>query len=136
MDNFNHVKEVWMQTDVSALPASENVIKTIKKIRIKSILKSASLIVATAALMSVMVYVVLFYKSTMITTRIGEACFLIAMFILLNTSARSLKRISARRNSSNNDFITYLKDEQQRQIYFFRKTQIIGLRKLKMQKEA
>jgi hypothetical protein len=126
MDNFTDIKDIWLTANVNTLPAADEVVKTIKRYRLKHTLQNAGLILFIFLMLAAMIRVVFMYKSNMLTTRLGEACFFVAMFILLATKAGSLKRITGQKNNSNNNFINFLKQEQQHQINFFKQTQVIG----------
>jgi hypothetical protein len=126
MDNLNDIQKIWFTANVNGLPESGEVIKTIKNYHTRQFMKTLFLILMSLVLGSTMVYVVFFYQSTLLTTRIGEACILIAIFILLVTNIILLKKIPGRKDFSNNEFVNYLKHEQQRQIQFHKKTQAIG----------
>ena len=126
MDNFTDIKDIWLSANINALPGAGEMIKTIKRYRLKSIIKNISMVLLLLFMLAAMVWVVFVYKSHMITTRLGEACFFIAIFILLAIKADSLKRISAQKDYSNNSFIDFLKQEQQHQVNFFKRTQLIG----------
>ena len=126
MDNFNDIKKIWLTANVSALPKPDEVVKTIKRYRFKHSIKNAALILFTLIMVAVMCRVLFAYRSHLFVTRIGEAFFFIAMFILLGTNAKSLSRISTQKNFSNGEFISFLKQEQLRQISFQKRTQVIG----------
>jgi hypothetical protein len=126
MDNLNDIKNIWMTANVDGLPNAEEIIRTIKRYRLKHVVKNAIFILFILLLAAAMMWVVFMYKSRMWTTRIGEACFFIAMFMLLATKAGSLKRITVPQTNSNNNFIDFLKQEQQHQFHFFKRTQIVG----------
>jgi hypothetical protein len=126
MDNLNDIQKIWLSANVKNLPTANEVLKTIKRYRLKQALKNISLLVVTLALVAIMVWVVFVYRSDMLTTRIGEACFFIAMFIIISINVTSLLRVSGQKNYSNDEFISFLKQEQIRLIRFTKRTQIIG----------
>ena len=126
MDNFNDIKKIWLTANVSALPKPGEVVKTIKRYRVKHGIRNGALILFTLIMVAVMCWVLFAYRSNLLVTRIGEAFFFIAMFILLGTNVKSLSRISTQKNFSNGEFISFLKQEQVRQISFQKRTQVIG----------
>lgn len=126
MDDLNDIKKIWLSADVNTLPSSNEVIRTIKRYRLLQSAKNAALIFVTLILMALMVWVVFVYKSSMLVTRIGEACFFIAMLIIIGINAGALRRVSAQKNCNNEEFITFLKQEQDRQMQLFKRTQVIG----------
>ena len=126
MDNFNDIKKIWLTANVSVLPKADEVVKTIKRYRFKHGIINGALILFTMIMVAVMCWVLFAYKSHLLVTRIGEVFFFIAMFILLGTHVKSLRRISTQENYSNDEFINFLKQEQVRQISFQKRTQVIG----------
>jgi hypothetical protein len=125
MDNFNDIKQVWLTANVTTLPKADEIVRTIKKYRLKHTIKSICLIFVTLALLFTMVWVVYDYKSNLLTTRLGEGFMLLALSIILVFNTNTLRKIPGQK-INNRDFIRFLKQEQARLIHFRRKTQIIG----------
>lgn len=126
MDNFDDIQQVWLSADVSALPKAAGIMQTIKKYRLKQMLKTAGFIVLILVLFLMMCWVLFAYHSTLITTRIGEGCLLLALIILLSVNVWSLQRIASSKAYSNNQFLLFLKQEKLRLIRFQQRTQPIG----------
>jgi hypothetical protein len=126
MDSLNDIKEMWLTANTDTLPKAGEIIKIIKKYRLKHAVKNGILVLVTAILVATMCWVLIDYKSNLPVTRIGEAFLFIAMFILFGSATSSLKRIATRKNFSNEEFIRFLKQEQLRQIAFQKRTQVIG----------
>lgn len=126
MDSLNDIKKMWLTANTDTLPKADEVIKTIKKYRLKHAIKNCILVMVTLILIATMCWVLVDYKSNLLVTRIGEAFLFIAMFILFGSTTSSLKRIAMHRNFSNGEFIRFLKQEQLRQIAFQKRTQVIG----------
>jgi hypothetical protein len=126
MDSLNDIQKIWLTTNMATLPKADEIIKTIKKYRLKHAVKNGVLIALSMLLIAAMCWVLFDYKSNLLVTRIGEACLFIAMFILFGIGTNSLKRIAAQKNRSNAEFISFLKQEQLRQIAFQKRTQVIG----------
>jgi carbon starvation protein CstA len=74
-----------------------------------------------------MVWVVFVYKSTMLSTRIGEAFIIIAGIILIATNINSLIRFYKLTDCSNKDFIKFLELTQKRQLFYYQKTQVVAM---------
>jgi uncharacterized membrane protein YfcA len=125
MDNFNDMQQLWRTVDTSLLPETAGIIKTIRQYRRKHTIRIVAFIMAALAMLAAMIWVLFAYRSNLLSTRIGEACFLLAILILLANNANSLRRISAR-NNNNADFILFLKQEQLRLVHFLKRTQVIG----------
>jgi Flp pilus assembly protein TadB len=126
MDNLNDIQKIWLSANVRDLPTSGEVVRTIKNYRTNQILRTVFVIFLSLVLGAVMVHVIFFYQSVLFVTRIGEALIFIAILFLISTNLVSLKRISGRKDFTNQEFIHYLKQQQQRQIQFHKKTQAIG----------
>jgi hypothetical protein len=126
MDNLNDIKQIWMSADLNGLPGKGDAVKMIRRYRLKQTMKTAALILLVIFLFAVMIHVVFDYESQLLATRLGEACFFITMFILLGNFGKSLKRVLNKRDCSNDEFIAYLKAEQEALIAFQKRTQVIG----------
>ena len=68
-----------------------------------------------------------FYKSVLITTRIGEGLIILACGVLVFTNTRSLKRFYALNDCSNREFLAFLEQTRLNQAYYYKKTQVAGL---------
>jgi hypothetical protein len=126
MNNLDELKQIWMSTGLEKLPNSGEILKAIKRHHQKEALKKVSLILFTVLLVLIMCWVVFDYKSRLASTRIGEVCMFIAMFILLGANAISLIKMSARVYYSNEEYISFLKQKQLQQYRRTKKTQLIG----------
>jgi hypothetical protein len=126
MDNLNDIQKIWFTANVNELPKSGEVVRTIKNYRTAQVIRTVFVILLSLVLGAVMVHVIFFYQSVLFVTRMGEALIFIAILILIMTNLVSLKRISGRKDFTNQEFINYLKQQQQRQIQFHKKTQAIG----------
>jgi len=126
MDNFSELKQVWLSADVNTLPTPAQAIKAIRLFRVKKIMRGIGLLLLSLLLAAVMVYVVIFYRSEMLLTRIGEVCMLIAILFLIISNTHSLKRAWQLKDRNNHDFISYLKELQVKKIGFHKRAQLIG----------
>lgn len=127
MDNLNDLKKLWLTANTDSLPDSKEMVNTIKKYRNKKIINKAALITAAALLAGFMVLVAFMYHSTMLTTRIGEAFFIISCIILIVTNTNSLKRMYRLKNCTNKEFVQHLEQATQNRIFYYKKTQVAGL---------
>lgn len=127
MDNLTDIRTIWLQTDTTILPDTEEMVGIIKKFRSKILLKQAGLILGAFVLAAIMLAVSLINRSQMVTTRIGEVCVIIAALILVITNIGSLKRAYKTKDCTNEGFIEYLKQVQLNRIYYHNKTQVAGL---------
>lgn len=127
MDNLTDIRTIWLQADITILPNTNEMIGIIRKFRNKMLIKKAGLIFGAFVLTAIMVTVALMCKSYLLTTRLGEACIIVAGMILIVTNIGSLKRAYKLKNCNNQEFIKYLKQVQLNRIYYHNKTQVTGL---------
>ena len=126
MNNFDDIKKVWLSVDTAGLPGTGEILSTIKRYRARQILKLAGLLLLILLLVITMFWVLFAYHSKLPSTRIGEFCFLAALFMLLGNNIRSLKKVSDTKVFSNNEFLLYLKNQKLSMVRYQRKTQKIG----------
>jgi hypothetical protein len=126
MDDLTDIKKIWLNAGMQNLPAAGKLVAESRSIYTQRVLKNISLILLAIALTAGTVYVVLFYDSQMLSTRVGEGCFLLALLIVFATNLVDARRMSEFKNSSNNDFIQFLKAEVFRTTKRYRRTQSIG----------
>lgn len=126
MDNFNEIQKVWETAGTGDLPPVKELISTIKRFRAQQVIKKVLLIIFTLLMGGVMLWVLFVYKSNLLSTRLGEACFFLAMFILIITNASALNRMTVLKDQSNETFINYLKQEQLKLVLFYKRTQVTG----------
>ncbi|MDB5124354.1 MAG: hypothetical protein JWP94_2483 [Mucilaginibacter sp.] len=124
MDNLIDLKKIWHSAGTDDLPSPEEVMQAAKKFRNQKLRKKAALILAAFLLVCVELWVVFVYKSTMLTTRIGEAFIVIAGTILLLTNANSIGRFYRFNDFSNKEFLAFLEQTRLNQIYYYKKTQV------------
>ena len=127
MSDFNDIQALWQTARTNDLPSTDEIIKMIKKYRLKEVMKKLALIVLNFILLAVMYKVIVEYHSTFLTTRIGEALLILAILFLIVTNTIDLNRVTKQKDRSNEDFVHFLKLEQLRLIAFYKRTQQIGL---------
>jgi membrane protein YdbS with pleckstrin-like domain len=127
MDNLNDLKAIWLTAKTDNLPTSNEMVRLVKKFRNQRIFKKLAVIVMALVLAALMVTVGFIYKSTLITTRLGEAFMIIACGILATSNIKSLRRFYDLKDCSNKEFITFLEQTRLNQIRFYKKTQVIAL---------
>ena len=127
MSDFNDIQALWQTARINNLPSTDEIIKMIKKYRLKEVMKKLALIVLNFILLAVMYKVIVEYHSTFLTTRIGEALLILAILFLIVTNTIDLNRVTKQKDRSNEDFVHFLKLEQLRLIAFYKRTQQIGL---------
>ena len=127
MDNLNDLKKIWRTANTDGLPGSNDILRFVKKYRNQRLMKIATLVAAALLLTAGMVSLVFIFRSTMLTTRIGEACIILAGVILIITNLNSLNRFYRLRDINNKEFIKFLEHTRVRQNFYHKKTQVVGL---------
>jgi predicted nucleic acid-binding Zn ribbon protein len=127
MDNLSELKAIWQTAKTDSLPHSDEMVRIIRKFRNKKLLKIGAMVFMAIVLVLLMVWVVFVYKSTMLSTRIGEAFIIIAGIILIATNINSLIRFYKLTDCSNKDFIKFLELTQKRQLFYYQKTQVVAM---------
>ena len=123
MDNLNDLTRIWRSAKVDDLPATQEMIGFIRRYRTGKILKKAGLVIIALAILSLLAGAVIYYPSTMLTTRIGEGCMAIPAVILLSSYIRSLSRAYRLKNASNKDFLRHLQEGQRGRQRYYQRTQ-------------
>jgi len=127
MDNLNDLKQLWQTADTGGLPDSDEMMRMVKKFRSKKINKKLLIIFISILLIGLIVALMFFYKSVLITTRIGEVMIIMACGVLTFTNTRSIKRFYALNDCSNREFLAFLEQTRLNQAFYHKKTQVAGL---------
>jgi hypothetical protein len=127
MDNLNDLKAIWLTAKTDSLPDSHEMVHIIRKFRNKKLLKISALVITAVLLVAIMIWVVFIYKSTMLSTRIGEAFMIIAGIILVATNLNSLLRFYKLRECSNREFLQFLEQTRLRQQFYYQRTQVVAM---------
>jgi len=127
MDNLNELKEIWLSAKTDGLPGSNEMLKLVKKFRNQRVLKKLIIIFIALILGAMMVYVVIDYKSTMVTTRLGEFLLIGTCLVLVTTNVKSIKRFYELNDCSNKRFIEFLEQTRRNQVFFYQKTQVAAM---------
>jgi len=127
MHDLNELKQLWQTANTESLPASNEMLRIVKKFRNQK-LRNKYLIIFIAALLSSIMAVPIFVSpSMMMTTRIGGLLLIGSCGLLIFTDTRSLKRFHDLDDRTNKDFIDFLEKTRQNQLYYYKKTQVAGL---------
>jgi hypothetical protein len=127
MENLNELKQLWQTADTGGLPKPDEMMQMVKKFRSQKVNRKLRVIFISILLVGLMVAVMFFYKSALITTRIGEVLMIMACCVLIFTNTRSLKRFYILNDCSNNEFVTFLEQTRLNQEFFYTKTQVAAL---------
>ncbi len=127
MDNLNDIKALWLTAKTDSLPSSDEMLRIVKKFRNNRLRKKLTIIFVALVCAAIEVAAMFVYKSTMITTRIGEVLIIIACGVLVFTNTRSMKRFIDLKDCSNKEFIEFLEQTRRNQVYYYKKTQVLGM---------
>jgi predicted permease len=127
MDNLNDIKALWLTAKTDSLPSSDEMLRIVKKFRNNRLRKKLTIIFVALFCAALEVATMFVYKSTMITTRLGEVLIIIACGVLVFTNTRSMKRFIDLKDCSNKEFIEFLEQTRRNQVYYYKKTQVLGM---------
>ena len=127
MDNLNDLKAIWLTAKTDSLPDSHEMVQIVRKFRNKKLLKISAMVLASVFFTVVMIWVVFVYKSSMLATRIGEACMIVSCLILIITNLSSLIRFYKLKECSNKEFLLFLEQTRLRQHFYYRRTQVVAM---------
>ena len=127
MDNLNDLKATWQTAPTAGLPDAKMIASLVKPYRNKKLrLKILTVIIAfsMAIFFGVVISVA---NNSMMSTKIGEGFFIICLLILGYTNLRSIKRFYVLGDCSNREYIAFLEQTRRNQIYYYRRTQVVGM---------
>ena len=127
MDNLNDLKKIWLTADTKGLPNSSEMVQKIKKYRNNTLLGKTIAVLAMLGLTVFWVSMMFWLDSKMVTTRVGEVLMLISTLILLATNLNSWNRFYKFNDFDNVDFVKFLEKTKRRQLFYFKKTQVVSL---------
>ncbi|MBS1585766.1 MAG: hypothetical protein JSS82_09485 [Bacteroidetes bacterium] len=127
MDSFNDLQELWHKANTTALPGAGDMMRAIRKYSLKMLFKKAALVTLGLALAVCMVAVMFWYRSAMVTTRIGECCILAACLLFVKVNIGSVARAYRLKDHSNREFISYLEQLPVKRLRYYRGTQVLAL---------
>jgi hypothetical protein len=124
MENLNELKKVWLSANTDSLPDAGTVRLMVKKYRDEKLFKKIAMVGASVVLAAMMLAIVFFYKSTMISTRAGEVLILIDYLILIINNTRSVFRLRRLKDCANKEFLVHMEQAIHGRIYFYKHIQI------------
>ena len=125
MNNLDDLKTIWHSAQTDSLPTSDAMISMIKEFRSQKLQKKWMVIIASSFLFCLMVSVLCTVSFTVMTTYIGGGMIALSCILLAITNFRSLKRFNQLGESSNLEFLSFVEQTRQNQIYYYKKTQVV-----------
>lgn len=125
MDNLDDLKAIWHTAKTDSLPSSKEMLQIIRKFRSQK-LKSKWLVIICSCLLSLFIVIVLFIVHFhLASTYIGGGLMAASGLLLAATNIRSLKRFYQLEDCSNLEFLDFIEQTRQNQIYYYKKTQAV-----------
>lgn len=124
MDNLNELRSIWLSANTDSLPAAEEMVRMVKKFRNQKLKKKWMIIIFCILMIIFWIFIAIELPTTMFSTRVGEVLPVAALIILITTNLRSLRRFYELNDSSNKDFIAFLEQTRNNQLYYYKKTQV------------
>jgi uncharacterized membrane protein len=128
MDNLNDLKAIWHSAKTDSLPTSAEMEQLIRKFRNQK-LRNKWFTIVLSCFISILIIVVLFIAPfKMLSTYLGGGLLAASTLLLAATNIKSLKRFYQLDNCSNLEFLAFIAQTRQNQIYYYKKTQtVVGL---------
>lgn len=126
MDNLTELQDVWRSARTDELPKAQEMLQLIKKYRYKKLLGTGAVVVTALLLTGLLLMVIVMYRSKMLSTRVGELFMIAAALVLSVAKMSSLVRYYGLKDRTNKDFIVFLERTRERQLFYFKRTQIVG----------
>jgi len=92
MDNFEEIKNIWQNQKAESLPSIDGIINTIKAFHVRRKREIIFLVFIAVICLLAMIWVIIDYESSLLTTRIGESLFILLGFYLLVSKLNLLKK--------------------------------------------
>jgi uncharacterized membrane protein len=125
MDNLNDLKAIWHTAKTDSLPTSAEMKQLIKKFRNQK-LRNKWITIVVSCLCSILITVVLLITPfKMLITYVGGGLLVASTVLLAATNIKSLKRFYQLDNCSNQEFLAFIEQTRQNQIYYYKKTQAV-----------
>jgi len=125
MDNLDDLKAIWHTAKTDALPSSQEMLQMIKKFRGQK-LRNKWLMIALSLSLSIFLVSLLFTgHNKHYTTYIGGLLMALSAMLIAVTNLRSLKRFYQLDNCSNLEFVAFIEQTRQNQVYYYKKTMVV-----------
>ena len=125
MNNLDDLKAIWHSAQTDSLPTSDAMISMIKEFRTQKLRKKWMVIIASCLLFSLMISVLCTASFIVMTTYIGGGMIALSCLLLAIINVRSLKRFNQLGECSNLEFLSFVAQTRQNQIYYYKKTQVV-----------
>lgn len=124
MDNLDDLKAIWHTARPDNLPHSGEMLQLIRTFRNQKIRNKWVVIIFSSLISCLVVAVLYIVNFKLVTTYIGGALMVISGFLIAATNFRSLKRFNQLDDCSNLEFLDFIEQTRQNQIYYYKKTMV------------
>jgi Flp pilus assembly protein TadB len=122
MDNLDDLKALWQSAKTDSLPNSKAMLQIIRKFRSQKI-RNKWIVILSSALLACVIVAALFNSNfKLLTTYLGGSLMALACVWMAVNNFRSLKRFNQLDNCSNVDFLDFIEQTRQNQIYYYKRT--------------
>lgn len=124
MDNLDDLKAIWHTAKTDVLPTSGEMLQMIRKFRSQK-LRNKWLVIGVSCLSSCFVVLVLsIFPFKMLTSYVGGTLIVAGSVLLAGTTIKSLRRFYRLNDCSNLEFLAFIEQTRQNQIYYYKKTMV------------
>lgn len=124
MDNLDDLRAIWHTAKSDSLPRSGEMLQLIKTFRNQKIRNKWAVIIVSSLISILIIAVLVFVNFRLMTTYVGGVLMVISGFLIAATNFRSLKRFNQLDDCSNREFIDFIEQTRQNQIYYYKKTMV------------
>lgn len=125
MDNLDDLKAIWHSAKTDSLPTSKEMLQLIKKFRSQKLRNKWIIIVVSCLLSLLMIVILVTVPFKLFITYLGGGLIAASSVLLAATNIKSLKRFYQLDNCSNQEFLAFIEQTRQNQIYYYKKTQAV-----------
>jgi uncharacterized membrane protein YbhN (UPF0104 family) len=127
MDNLDDLKAIWHTAKTDTLPEPDEMRQMAKKFRSQK-LKNKWRVIICSCLLSLLILIVLCtVHFHLASTYVGGGLMAASVLLLALTNIKSLGRFYQADDYSNLDFLKFIEQTRQNQIYYYKKTQAVIL---------
>jgi len=124
MDNLSDLKAIWQTAKTDDLPSSKEMLQLIGTFRRQKLRNKWGAIVASLFFSALILVVLVEIDFHLLTTYIGGALMIISGVLIAVTNFRSLKRFNQLQDCNNLEFLAFIEQTRENQIYFHKKTMV------------
>jgi TRAP-type uncharacterized transport system fused permease subunit len=125
MNNLDDLRAIWHTAKTDSLPTSKEMLKLVKKFRSQKLRNKWLVIIVSVLIAGLVLFVLCTTHFKLLSTYIGGGLAIASVLLLAATNIRSLKRFYELDNCSNLEFLAFIEQTRQNQIYYYKRTMVI-----------